>query len=209
MPRGLTIAEVIDKNKIASDRVWLYALKVYVTDYLGNPVTEVNIVNNSENVTIDGDTYLAFGFSLSKGVSTSDLGSINVQIQDQFRIVQSWLQLHQGLIGREVDVILTMTDAGTPTASTNPDLVERYKIVNTSTKGYVVTFELGADNPLNKIFPKGVQSKDRCRWRYRSTECGYVGGLPDCDFTLSGSNGCNAHSNTPRFGGFPGINVRL
>lgn len=208
MPRGLTIAEVIDKNKIASDRVWLFALKIYVVDNDGVAVTDVRLVNNSEDVTIDAETYTAFAFTVDKSESDSDLGGIQVGVQDQTRLVQQYLQLYQGLIGREVDVIMTLTDSGTPTATTNADLVERYKIMGASTQGYVISFELGAENPLNSIVPSGVQSKDRCRWRYKSTECGYVGGTTTCDFTLDGANGCVSHSNEDRFGGFPGISIR-
>jgi len=208
MPKGLTIAEVIDKNKITSDRVWLYALKIYVTDINGVAVEELNLVNNSEDATIDGDTYIAFPFTLEKSSSESDLGSLSVSVQDQTGLVQTRLQAYQGLVGREVDVILTLTDAGTANASTNTDLVERYQIVNTGSSNYTVNFDLGSDNPLNNIVPAGVQSKDRCRWRYKSAECKYVGGLGTCDFTLDGANGCTAHANEENFGGYRGITVR-
>lgn len=208
MPKGLTIAEVIDKNKIASDRVWLYALKVFVTDSNGTPVEELNIVNNAEQATIDGDLYEPFPFSLQKKESDGDLGSLEVSVADMTRAVQTRLQQYQGLIGCRVDVILALMDAGLTTASTNSDLVESYKVVNTSASNFTVKFSLGAENPLNFLVPKRIQSKDRCTFKYKSTECGYVGGLPSCDFTLDGANGCTVHANEERYGGYAGINIR-
>ncbi len=44
-----------------------------------------------------------------------------------------------------------------------------------------------------------------CIWKYKSTQCGYTGALATCTRTLDGTNGCEAHNNQVRFGGFPGI----
>lgn len=83
---------------------------------------------------------------------------------------------------------------------------EYFKVVGAAVKGNVVTWTLGDDNPLASPFPRRRQLMDRCSWRYKSGNCGYVGAMSSCDLTLNGSNGCAAHDNDLRFGGFPGIN---
>lgn len=208
MPRSITIAQVIDKNKIASDRVWVYALKVYVTDANGDVLEELNIANNDESLTIAGDTYEPVPFQLEKSETATDLTSLTVAIQDQTRMLQTRLQLYQGAVGFKVDVMIVAVDEGATTGSLEPDLVEQYIIMATQANDYVVTFHLGAENPLRYKVPTRSQWKDRCSFRYKSLECGYAGGLTSCDFTLSGPNGCEAHDNEERFGGYPGLVIR-
>jgi len=208
MPRALTIAEVIDKNKISSDRVWVYAMKIFVVDSAGSPVEELNLVNNNEDLTIDGEVYTASSFSVEKKETGDSLGSIKVTAHDHTRFLQTRLQQYFGAVGFVVHISFALTDDGLPTASLNADLVEEYKIIMSSANDFMVSLELGADSPLNVLIPKRVQSQDRCSYRYKSIECGYVGAETSCDFTLDGANGCAFHSNSPRFGGYPGIKIR-
>lgn len=42
-----------------------------------------------------------------------------------------------------------------------------------------------------------------CELAYKGPECGYTGGLPTCDKTLRGANGCQIHGNSHRFPGAP------
>lgn len=208
MARQLTIAEVIDKNKIASDRVWLYAMKIYVVDNVGSPIEELRLVRNDEDRTIGGELYTAMDFSVDKKVTTSSPAGVTISAQDQTRYLQTRLQQYFGAVGFKVELIVTLMDATGDNGDLTPDLVETYSVVSTSANDYAVQIELGAENPLNVLMPSRMQYKDRCSFRYKSDECGYVGGLTSCDFTLDGANGCTFHSNAERFGGYPGINVR-
>jgi phage-related protein len=65
-----------------------------------------------------------------------------------------------------------------------------------------VSFTLGAPSPFRVRFPRNRILKDYCRWRFKSTECGYSGGETTCDKTLAQ---CRLRSNSARFGGFPGV----
>ena len=54
----LSQASIIEKNKIATSGVWLLALEAQIP---GNPLY---LVNNTENLTLGGQEYTAFPFSL-------------------------------------------------------------------------------------------------------------------------------------------------
>ena len=70
----------------------------------------------------------------------------------------------------------------------------------------VVEFELAAAFDLAGISaPKRKCVANICQWVYKSTECGYSGGLPTCLKTLTD---CQAHFGSTAelpFGSFPGI----
>lgn len=208
MPKGLTIAQVIDKNMIASDRVWLFALKVYVTDANGSAIEQLRLVRNNEAVTLSGEVYDPMPFQIEKKDSAGEIGNIAITIQDQQRLLQARLQQYQGAVNFEVDVSVTMLESGSIVGTLDTDLVERYKIMNTSSSEYAVTFELGAENPLRFMVPKRKQSKDRCTFVYKGIECGYAGGITSCDYTLDGANGCTVHANQERYGAYPGLSIR-
>lgn len=64
--------------------------------------------------------------------------------------------------------------------------------------------------------PKDQFIRDRCRWRYKSAECGYIGSGTECTKRLVGPNGCEfwgadeRANNRPilhpiNFGGFPSL----
>jgi phage-related protein len=92
-----------------------------------------------------------------------------------------------------------------------PELEETFQITNSSAKNYIVTFQLGAENPLSIGFPRRRQFKDRCAWQFKGYGCPYVGSLPTCDYTLDGANGCKKHfpgSTALPFKGLPGL-VRM
>jgi len=85
-------------------------------------------------------------------------------------------------------------------------------------------------NIVDIQLPQSSYTRDFCRFRFKSDECGWsesrtnpyferkdilgnvIYSFPlvsadSCDHTQNGPNGCLAHNNTLRFGGFPGINV--
>ena len=70
----------------------------------------------------------------------------------------------------------------------------------------VIEFELAAAFDLAGIrAPKRQCIANVCQWVYKSTDCGYTGGLAACDKTLAA---CKAHFGTYAelpFGSFPGV----
>lgn len=74
----------------------------------------------------------------------------------------------------------------------------------------VVEFELAAAFDLQGVrAPKRQCIANICQWVYRSAECGYTGGLPACDKTLSACKDHFGATNQLPFGSYPGIGTYL
>lgn len=204
--KELTIAQIIDKNKISSDRVWLFAMKIYLVDANGVFVDTYRIAANSEAVTIDGEVYQPFPFTVSHNQNGSELGTLSITVQDQLGIIQTLMGGYYGMVGLQVELLIA--DFGSGTTTTTSSVIEPYEITTAACNDYVASFQLGAENPLSILVPKRMQWKDRCNHRYKSTECGYVGALTTCDFTMDGANGCVVHGVKSRIGTFPGLVIR-
>lgn len=205
--KNLSSVLVSEKNKIASDKAWLFALEVRVIDpLLGTLVETIRLVRNDEETIIDGETFTPFPFE--PDIRESDgIPTLNIVIQDQTQVVQEKMDEYGGAVGFEVSVIVVSGDDAS-SMNSEPELVEDFEVVESSVADYVVTWRLSVPNPLNVSFPRRRQYSDQCSFRYKSTECGYDGEIATCDLTLNGANGCSAHSNEANFGGFPGIKIR-
>jgi phage-related protein len=116
-------------------------------------------------------------------------------------MIESRMEAMAGGIFSEV----VMTVINTARLDKPPELQERFQIITSSVKNYVVNFTLGSENPLAIQFPRSRQFKDRCARQFKGYGCPYVGLLTTCDYTKDGPNGCAAHGMTEWFRGLPGL----
>jgi hypothetical protein len=203
---NLSIASVLEKNKVSSDNAMTIALAIDIADpNTGDFVTTVRIVNYQTDLVIEDETYTKIGFDLSLKDDASELQNVQLTIQDQVGLIRPYLQTYRGAVGSSVTMMLVTVDPDDN--ATLVDFSEIFEVVSVSAPDYVVNIELGAENPLTRAFPARVQLRDRCPFRYKSARCGYKGSRISCDLTLTGSNGCRAHENEKRFGGYPAITV--
>lgn len=200
--RYLSIASIIEKNQVASAVAWVPLFEVEVIDPdTGVLVETLRFAQNTENVTFQGQVYSKARFDFSVTEETGSQPEVKLVGYDYTRAIQRRMQDHGGGIGFKVRLIVVNTG----NLSAPPEITELFEVVGASQQDYAVSFTLGAENPLTFRFPRRRQFRDRCQWRYKGAECAYAGPLGTCDFTLNGSNGCVAHGNEERFGGFPGI----
>jgi len=211
MSNNLTVASVIDKNRISSDVPWLIFLDVFVIDPNTRQVVEtLRIVRNNENVVFGTDelgnpiTYIAGNFEFNIDQRQNSEPNVSITAQDQIGLIQSKMEAVAGGILSEVQ----MTVANSDRLSDPPEMQERFQITQSSAKEGVVTFQLGSENPLGIQFPKHRQWQDRCAWRFRGYGCQYTGPATVCDYSKDGPNGCAAKNNTINFRALPGL-VRM
>lgn len=202
MPKNLPLSTVLEKNKIAGETPYLIALEIDQR----NPVTRViettiRVVNNDEDVTIGGETYVALPFSISTTVTAGSTPETTVTLQDVSGAFKQVMREYAGGVDFPVRVIAAMADNLTDP----PEEIDNYRVTSSSVGDLAVTLRLGDDNILLRDFPKRSQLQDRCTWVYKGAQCKYAGALATCDYTLQGPNGCKEHNNTTNFGGFPGI----
>ena len=201
--KNLALSTIVEKNKIASEVPFLVLLEIGVIDPSTNNLVEtLYLVKNNEDITYQSQLYTAFPFGLSLREEAGAIPEVTITVTDYTRDIQARMQAYGGGINSTAKIIVVnYGDLTQP-----PEIVEEFKVVGASSTNYVVTWTLGAENPLSMPFPKRKQNRDRCAWKYKGTECGYGGPMASCDLTLNGTNGCLAHANEERYGGFPGIN---
>jgi len=204
MPKQLSVASVIEKNRIASDVPFLVCLDIDVIDPVTqNEMEKLHLVRNNEDFTYNGFLYKAIQFDIEINQESGAQGPVSLAIVDYTKAIQGRMQAYGGGIGFKVTMMVI--NSGAPLQP--PEVIENFEVVGASASEYVTTFTLGVENALAKVFPRRKQLRDFCQWRYKeSGTCNYTGALPTCDLTLQGPNGCAAHGNSIRFGAFPGIN---
>lgn len=199
----LSRAAAYDKHKLASTAPWLL-----LVDFNWNG-QHVRFVRNTNAVTFDaGDgmgvqTYSPYNFEITGAESTLDgsLPPITLKASNVNRILEGALVHYSGAAGAVANIYVVNTD----NPSGEPELAIQATIVRASPSPAWVTFTLSAASPLRMLFPKYTYNQGGCMWQYKGAQCGYGGSLSTCDLTFSGTNGCIAHGNQVRFGGFPGV----
>ena len=196
--RTLTAALTTEKNKLNTTSAWLPLLTIEV-----NASTILRLVPNPTSITFDGEVYTPFGMELEELTQDAKGGlhDVSVSVSNVSREISAYIEANDLRGARVAIKYVNSANLADPTAIV---LEERYEIMSIQVKGaQFVTFILGHDRIAGHQFPSGRFFRDNCRWIYKSAECGYVGALASCDKILEGANGCRAHSNVPRFGGFP------
>lgn len=181
-------------------------------------------VDSNYNVEYNNVEYTRFPLTFS-GVSVSSDGSISkasVSIANVTRVLMPFIEQYDGLLGfyvkvttvyeKFLDHIYTTSTDGNMTVAVNPNadstahLTEYYIIDSYTANEQLITFDLLPQVDFNVKVPRRRFTATTCYWRYKDpTTCGYSGGIATCDKSYAGTNGCKAHSNSARYGGFPGI----
>ena len=205
MPTSFSVLNTIEKNQLASGTPFLVLLEIQLVDSTTNQVVDtVYVVNNNEDIVYKLQTYTAFPFDLKLTKDSQGIPEVTLSARDYNKTLMTQLNNLQGATGSTV--IMRVLNADNLTA--DPEMEERFDVVDSGASDFNITIKLGAENPLQRRFPAMLQMRDRCRWHYKSPECGYTGPIPTCDLSLQGANGCTAHGNSLRYGGFPGLKGR-
>ncbi|WP_405379563.1 hypothetical protein [Phascolarctobacterium sp.] len=192
----LSSGAILAANKVNSDGAWLFLLEIQLAD--GDVI---RIARNNEDVMWNDQLWQAFPFSLGeiKNDDKGTLSSLEINVDNTTRDLEYYLQ--NGAGGTGAKVILRCV-CSTALAETTPELEEHFTVKNTAVTASNVKFTLGNSYPSRSRRPWERYMKNNCPFRYKGVKCGYSGDLETCNHTLSD---CRKHSNSVRFGGFPGI----
>ena len=185
---ALSEASIIEKNKLSTDGVWLLALEAQI------PENTLYLVNNTEDVTLGGQRYVAFPFSLEDITEDGkELPNVKLTVSNVTGTIQHYVEENNGLGGCKVIIRVFHTDI--PDAAE----VEEYFVVTGVTCDVEwVTFTLGTDFSFTRRFPPVRMMKDYCQFKFKGVECGYRGAAQQCNKTLKR---CRELGNNIRFGG--------
>lgn len=209
MPKSITLATAVDKNRVSSDNVYLLLLEVDIINAATGKVSEtLYIANNNEDITFGGTSYQAIPFEceLTQDKDSAPTATLTVYDFTQSIIAAlttegwslSWPARFKVINAKNLD-------------SGKVDLEQNFKLMDATAGSdkFSVSFTIGAENPLSLRFPVRQQFRERCAWGYmggyKGPRCKYTGTLDSCDYTFTGSNGCIVHKNTLNYGGFPGV----
>ena len=201
MARHLTVATAIDKSRVHSENSYIVLMEIKILDGDLNVVETLRFCQNTENLTFEGNLFIASSFSIDASQEVNQEPRISVQAQDQKKMLWSKLDAYDGGGDFPVRVVIVNTE----NIDAPAEIDEEFTIQHASCANFVVSIELGAENPLMLRFPRRRQHRNRCPWRYKGVQCKYSGAMTECDFTYDGANGCIAHGNELNFGGFTGI----
>lgn len=188
---------IAEKNKLATTSSWLPLIKVEIS-----PEVTLLIVPNPAPIVFDSETYEPFPVEVGEVQQDTKGGLNDVQVilSNVDRTVTAFLETYE-VRGRRVLVKYVNTSKlDDPSVFA---LEEIYEINGAAVQERTATFVLGHEQVLSHRVPAGRFQRDNCRWIYKTRQCGYTGTMVTCDQILNGPNGCRAHNNVPRFGGFP------
>lgn len=200
MSKPLTLAQIVEKNKVYSANPYLMLIEISVKMPNSETVLEtLRICENTEDYIFEGNTYTPFPFDLELKSELGEEPTIALTIQDVAGAIRQKMVDYLGGVGFSMRVMVVNP------GSTTPNVEEFFRVIGASNDDYTITFQLGAARHLSSAFPRRRQGKHVCSWIYKSTQCGYAGVMVTCSRTLHGADGCQAHNNQNRFGGFPNI----
>lgn len=193
----------------------------------------IRLVRDLNPITFDaGDgngpqEYQPFNFQMGdlKVGTDGSVPDCEVQASNVMRALQGVIEQYAGVVG--ANLYLYVVNAANPAGE--PDLSLAFTVKQTTSDAKLVHLKCGASSPLRRLFPFQVYRPNFCIWQFNSPalqaitaaviaaghpltdppglQCKYQGPLPTCSHTIDGSNGCQAHNNLIRFGGFPGIDT--
>lgn len=182
---------------------WLAAVELFGGEIL-------RFARTQQPVTFLGETWQPFPFDepQPREDMTGELESTRLTFADPTGYIVDLIRKNNALADRRVTLYKVATALlATPTdaMSRRNYITQQFTVVGVTTSRTGAVIELGAMNAVRLAVPQLLAGRDTCRWAYRGAECGYTGQLPTCDRRWDSSNGCLAHGNQDRFGGFPGI----
>ena len=195
--RNLSAALLFEANRLDSGNPWLLLYDIILPSNRGT----IYLVRNNENVIFNGNEYIAFPLELDMVNETNkgDIQSLVLKVSNVTRIVQSYLEELEGLIGGQV-IVRIVNYANL--SEDYSELERTYDVTNSSADSQYVTLTLGAPNPLGKRFPLHKYLSDHCNWEFTDVECAYEGTDLTCRRVLED---CKNKNNSSRFGGHIGM----
>ena len=192
-----------EKNKLNSNSVWLTMLEITIPSV---PET-LRIVNNNEDVAWNSKTWLKFPFELDdiSQSSNAEISQSQIKVGNVKNIIGQYIRQYDAFVKvngfTAITVVLYIVnskDLANPTAVYSTNLI----LTTSSLNHLEVSFTVSARDLYRARTPQTRMFPNSCRFKFKSTLCGYTGAETSCNKTLSR---CRQLLNSKRYGGFPSI----
>lgn len=194
-------ALIAEKNALSNKDPFLLLCEIQLTG-----VITLRLVKNEANVSWDSQTWSAFPFSIDDlgEPARGEVPKVNLRVSNISRAIQSYIEQYDGGIDSTVILRVVHADHLVGTEANTVMCRLDFTVTSCTANSREVVFGLGASNPWTRRVPKDRARKNFCRWKFKSTQCGYAGAETTCDKSLTR---CRVLANSARFGGFPGVGL--
>ncbi len=197
--RETNITFVEEKNAQENEPVYLYTIYDY-----NSSGEHLHFAGYDSDIVFNGITYSQFPIEhQSIGENTNgEIDSVRVRVSNVSRLIQYYLEEYD-FRGKKVAIITVWANR---LDDADACIVDEYAIDSYTVNERDVTFFLTSNmDVLDITLPGRMYSRNYCRWKFKSDECGYAGAETTCNKTFQR---CKELENQERFGGFPGIPLR-
>lgn len=192
----------VEKNKLTSNSVFLSLLEINI------PSVEetLRVVSNNEDIVWAGKTWQRFPFEVGEYTESSnaEISTVKITVSNVYNKIGQYIRQYESYIKQNVfepiKVIFYIVNSKDLDNMT-PIVEHNLTLTSPSIKDSIV-FTLSAKNLFNAKIPKSRMLRNSCRFKFKSTLCGYKGPEEECDKTLFR---CRELNNSTRYGGSPSI----
>jgi len=172
---------------------------VWLCELWRNDSNVIRYARSQKNVTFNSLTWTANNFRVEPPASDQrgSTKTFSLAIQNVDQTMVTYLEAGE-LLNQAGALHLVHNDL--LSAATNV-ITWRGVIISAQATNDYVTLTLGAYDVRAASVPAETYNATRCRWRFKSEECGYAGGQTTCDKRYTTCD--TTMSNLSRFGAFP------
>ncbi len=193
----------VEKNKLTTDSVFLILLEITIPSV----AETIRVVNNNEDITWNSYTWQRFPFSIDEisESSNAETSQFQIKVSNVNNIIGQYIRQYDVYVKQNgfspIDVVLYVVnskDLDNPTPVYSYDLILSTQSINHLEVAFTVSARdlFRARTPQYKMYPNA------CRFKFKSSLCGYTGSETSCDKTLVR---CRELDNSMRYGGFPAV----
>ena len=187
MPTTLSANLILQKNKMETASAWIPLLEITLTDG-----TVLRFARNFEDITFEGELFLAFNFELDSTSQSNkgEMPTVTLKVSNITRYIHPYLEALGGAVGSIVKIMVVNTELLTEDYSGQTLTLT---VLDTTADTTWITFRLGGPNLLNRRFPleRFLALGGNVRFNdvldLAGHECGYIGSDIEA-VTLVGTN---------------------
>lgn len=202
MALALSPVTKLEKNKLTSDSVFLSMLEIDIPT-----VTEtIRLVSNNEDITWNGHEWQKFPFEVGEytEASTAEISQVQITVSNVYNTIGQYIRQYENYVKtNQFEPIKVVFYIVNSKDLANPEPIVRHNLTLSSPSvADTVVFTLRARDLFTEKLPKSRMLRNSCRFKFKSSLCGYTGPEVVCNKTLSR---CRELNNSSRYGGSPSV----
>jgi len=193
----------VEKNKLFTDSVFLALLEITI------PSVEetIRIVNNNEDIIWNSYTWQKFPFEIDEisESANAETSQFQIKVANVNNIIGQYIREYDLYVKQNgfspIEVILYVINTK-DLDNLVPVYAHNLVLSTQNITNLEVSFTVSARDLFRARTPQYKMYPNSCRFKFKSSLCGYTGSETSCDKTLKR---CRELDNSIRYGGFPAV----